>query len=425
MRARTPGGAGRPSPSMTTLPLIGRQQADGQAHGRALAGAVRPEQAEHFAPPDRERQIVHGRQVAVALADVGQGQHENTGLDGAAASTVRPVAGERRVSDRAASPEDHRRIAHRHRSPRHPAADPRQRRLCDVRDGGGRRPQGPAPAARGRWRRARRGGAAARAIIPRSSSRPCRWGSRWSASWPAPTAAPRLPRRWRSTSRPPCRSWRRTPNGVALGTVVAVIAFLSLVIGELVPKNIALTRPETIASWVARPMMWLSRVGGPFVALLDRHHQSHPPHLRHQGPGRAAPDGRGDQGGHLRRARRAACWRPRKRSIVQRVLQLGDQRVSAIMTPRPDIEWIDADASAEELREFLASHNHTQFVVCQSGLDNVLGIVRSADLLPMAMRGVRDRAAHRHPGRAVRARLDAGGAAAGVVPLAHTSTWRW
>ena len=58
------------------------------------------------------------------------------------------------------------------------------------------------------------------------------------------------------------------------------------------------------------------------------------------------------------------------------------------MTPRPDIEWIDVDASAEELREFLASHAHTQFVVCQGGLDNVLGIVRSADLLPMAMRGV-------------------------------------
>jgi putative hemolysin len=74
-------------------------------------------------------------------------------------------------------------------------------------------------------------------------------------------------------------------------------------------------------------------------------------------------------------------------SIVQRVLQLGDQRVAAIMTPRPDIEWIDVDATEEELREFLASHNHTQFVVCQGGLDNVLGIVRSADLLPMAMRG--------------------------------------
>ena len=175
-------------------------------------------------------------------------------------------------------------------------------------------------------------------------------------------------------------------NGVALATVVAVIAFLSLVIGELVPKNIALTRPETIASWVARPMMWLSRVGGPFVALLTGTTNLI---LRIFGI-----KGQAEQ--HLTeeeikavisQGAESGVLEAEEESIVQRVLQLGDQRVSAIMTPRPDIEWIDADASAEELRAFLASHNHTQFVVCQSGLDNVLGIVRSADLLPMAMRG--------------------------------------
>jgi putative hemolysin len=76
-------------------------------------------------------------------------------------------------------------------------------------------------------------------------------------------------------------------------------------------------------------------------------------------------------------------------NIVQRVFQLGDQRVSAIMTPRPDIEWIDVDAGEEEMREFLASHSHTMFVVCHGGLDEVLGIVRSADLLPLAFKGVR------------------------------------
>ena len=178
----------------------------------------------------------------------------------------------------------------------------------------------------------------------------------------------------------------RYAEGLALGSVVAVIAFLSLVIGELVPKNIALTRPETIASWVARPMMWLSRVGGPFVALLTGTTNLI---LRIFGV-----KGQAEQ--HLTeeeikavisQGAESGVLEAEEESIVQRALQLGDQRVSAIMTPRPDIEWIDADASAEELRAFLASHNHTQFVVCQSGLDNVLGIVRSADLLPMAMRG--------------------------------------
>ena len=76
-------------------------------------------------------------------------------------------------------------------------------------------------------------------------------------------------------------------------------------------------------------------------------------------------------------------------NIVQRVFQLGDQRVAAIMTPRPDIEWIDVDAGEEELREFLASHAHTMFVVCHGGLDEVLGIARSADLLQLALKGLR------------------------------------
>ena len=174
--------------------------------------------------------------------------------------------------------------------------------------------------------------------------------------------------------------------GLALALVVAVIAFLSLVLGELVPKNVALTSPETIASWVARPMMLLARLGGPFVTLLTGTTNLM---LRIFGiKGQAEPYlteeeiraiiSQGAESGVLEAA---------EESIVQRVLQLGDQRVAGIMTPRPDIEWIDVDATAEELREFLASHSHTQFVVCHGGLDNVLGIVRSADLLPQAMRG--------------------------------------
>jgi putative hemolysin len=175
-------------------------------------------------------------------------------------------------------------------------------------------------------------------------------------------------------------------EGLALGLVVAVISFLSLVFGELVPKNVALTNPETIASWVARPMMWLARLGGPFVALLTG-----TTHLllRVFGiKGQAEPHLTQDEiRAVISQGAETGVLEAAEESIVQRVLQLGDQRVAAIMTPRPDIEWIDVDASAEELREFLASHRHTQFVVCQAGLDNVLGIVRSADLLPMAMRG--------------------------------------
>jgi putative hemolysin len=176
-------------------------------------------------------------------------------------------------------------------------------------------------------------------------------------------------------------------EGLALGLVVAVISFLSLVLGELAPKNIALTNPETIASWVARPMMALARVGGPFVKLLTGTTSLilRVFGIKAQMESHLTED---EIKAVISQGAETGVLEATEESIVQRVLQLGDQRVSALMTPRPDIEWIDVDASAEELREFLGSHSHTQFVVCHGGLDNVLGIVRSADLLPPAMRGV-------------------------------------
>ncbi len=175
-------------------------------------------------------------------------------------------------------------------------------------------------------------------------------------------------------------------GGIAFGLVVAAITFLSLIVGELVPKNIALTAPETIASWAARPMMLLAAVGTPIVAILTgttalvlRIFGIRPqadPHLTEEEI--RAIISQGAASGVIAEV---------EEDIVQRVLQLGEQRVASIMTPRLDIEWVDVAASQDELREFLGSHSHTQFVVCQGGLDNVLGMVWSAELLPVATLG--------------------------------------
>jgi putative hemolysin len=174
--------------------------------------------------------------------------------------------------------------------------------------------------------------------------------------------------------------------GIALGVVVAVITVLSLILGELVPKRIGLNNPEAIASWVARPMILLSKVGGPAVGVLTSVTNLV---LRLFGiKGQAEPNLTEDEiKALISQGAETGAVGATEENIVQRVFQLGDQRVAAIMTPRPDIEWIDVDASEEELREFLASHAHTQFVVCHGGLDDVLGIVRSADLLPNAFKG--------------------------------------
>ena len=174
-------------------------------------------------------------------------------------------------------------------------------------------------------------------------------------------------------------------RGLSLGLVVAVITYLSLIIGELVPKRIGLNHPETIASWVARPMLLLARIGSPLVALLTG---STNLVLRIFGI-------RGHAEAHLTedeiravisQGAESGALEENEESLVQRVFRVGDQRVGAIMTPRLDIEWVDVDALGEELREFLSEHRHGQFVVCQDSLDNVIGTVRAADLLSVAIK---------------------------------------
>jgi putative hemolysin len=174
-------------------------------------------------------------------------------------------------------------------------------------------------------------------------------------------------------------------EALSLGLVVAVITYLSLIIGELVPKRIGLNHPETIASWVATPMQWLARFGGPVVAVLTG---STNLVLRVFGiKGDAEPHLTEDEiRAVISQGAESGALEENEESLVQRVFRVGDQRVGAIMTPRLDIEWVDVDATGDELRAFLAGHRHGQFVVCQGSLDNVLGTVRAADLLSVAMK---------------------------------------
>jgi CBS domain containing-hemolysin-like protein len=156
----------------------------------------------------------------------------------------------------------------------------------------------------------------------------------------------------------------------------------------------------------------------------DRGDEPRAARVRHQGRGRAEPT-EDEIKALISQGAETGAVGATEENIVQRVFQLGDQRVAAIMTPRPDIEWIDVDAGEEELREFLASHAHTQFVVCHGGLDEVLGIVRSADLLPLAFKGVRIDPAQPDEGGALRARLDARRCSCSNPSAALTSTSRW
>jgi putative hemolysin len=175
-------------------------------------------------------------------------------------------------------------------------------------------------------------------------------------------------------------------QGTALGLVVAAITVLSIVIGELVPKSIGLRYPESIASRVAGPMMLLSRVGGPIVHVLTASTNG----IMHlagfkpiSGPSLTEEEIRAV----ISEGAESGVLEPAEETIVQRVFQLGDQRVAAIMTPRVDIEWVDVHITTDALREFLLSHTHDEFVICDQNLDHVLGTVRAADLLPGVLEG--------------------------------------
>ena len=141
----------------------------------------------------------------------------------------------------------------------------------------------------------------------------------------------------------------RYAEGIALGIVVSGITVLSLILGELVPKRIGLNNPEAIASWVAGPMIILSKIGGPAVGALTGLTNFV---LRIFGiKGEAEPNLTEDEiKALISQGAETGAVGATEENIVQRVFQLGDQRVAAIMTPRPDIEWIDVDASEEELR---------------------------------------------------------------------------
>ncbi len=166
---------------------------------------------------------------------------------------------------------------------------------------------------------------------------------------------------------------------LGLGLVVAATTYLSLVIGELVPKRIGLTHPEVIASAVARPMQVLARLAAPVVWFL-----SASTHAITRLMGVRASDEplvTEDEVRHLlRQGTRAGIFEIAEQEMVDRVFRLMDRRVGTLAVPRPDMIWFDVDAPESEVRERLSSQPHSYFVLCQESPDRVVGLVQAKDL---------------------------------------------
>ncbi|CAG1003449.1 hypothetical protein METP3_03520 [Methanosarcinales archaeon] len=175
-------------------------------------------------------------------------------------------------------------------------------------------------------------------------------------------------------------------EAIALGIVVLGITYLTLVIGELVPKRIALHNPERIACTMAAPMRMLSRIASPAVHLLSI---STDTVLRILGirPVSEPPVTEEEINILIEQGMKAGTFEEAERDMVEHVFRLGDLRAGALMTPRTEIVWLDIDDPPEETRRKIADSGHSRFPVGQGSLDNILGIVQIKDMLGRNMAG--------------------------------------
>ncbi|MBE9128241.1 MULTISPECIES: hemolysin family protein [unclassified Coleofasciculus] len=175
-------------------------------------------------------------------------------------------------------------------------------------------------------------------------------------------------------------------EAIALFVVVLIITYFSLVLGELVPKRLALNNPELIATGVASQMRFLANLAAPAVHLLS-YSTDMVLRLLGIGPSREPEVTEEEIKILIQQGTDAGMFEEVEQDIVQRVFGLGDRRVSALMTPRPDIIWLDLDDTSEVNRNKIIGSSHTRFPVCQGSIDNVLGVVQVTTLLGRCLVG--------------------------------------
>ncbi|MFZ1983778.1 MAG: hemolysin family protein [Desulfatitalea sp.] len=178
-----------------------------------------------------------------------------------------------------------------------------------------------------------------------------------------------------------------SPHGDTLGIVITVagITYLSLILGELVPKRIALAHPERVAAFVARPMLGLSRVAAPVVWILKISSELL---MRLLGLStvRQSTVSEEEVKTLIAEGTLTGIFVPQEREMIEGVLRLADRPVRLIMTPRTDIAWIDASADRQEIFDTLAVKRFSRLLVCDGQVDRPIGVIHTKDILPIALR---------------------------------------
>lgn len=172
---------------------------------------------------------------------------------------------------------------------------------------------------------------------------------------------------------------------IALFVVVLGITFVSIVLGELVPKRIAMRHPETMATLIAPPLNMLSVVMSPFVKVLSLTTEAI---VRLFGIHDAKEDAptEEDIAGMFKEGTDAGLFEKTEYDIVSRALRLDDRHLKALMTPRVDLVMIDLDAERRSTLELISCHTYSRFPVYRGDRAQILGYVKVRDLLAQSVR---------------------------------------
>ena len=171
---------------------------------------------------------------------------------------------------------------------------------------------------------------------------------------------------------------------IALAITVIIVTYFSVVMGELLPKRLALLNPEKIALIVARPMQILATISSPLVWLLSASSNLLLWLLRVK-PASQTPITNEEIKILMDMGSAAGVFHASESHLVTNVLQLDEQRVGAIMTPRNAIYSIDLDLEPDEINALIADCPYSRVVVCHGGLENIQGILHRSDLLKFLM----------------------------------------
>ena len=175
-------------------------------------------------------------------------------------------------------------------------------------------------------------------------------------------------------------------DSLALGIVVICITFVSILLGELVPKRIALHSPEQIASVLAGPMIVISKLFSPPIWLLGKL-SDFILNLLGIKLGNEPPVTEEEIQLLIDQGTQAGVFEEAEHDMVEGVFSLGDQRVYSLMTPRTDIIWLDIEDSPDTIRVKIGENDFSRFPVRQGTLDVILGIVKARDLLSPILSG--------------------------------------